>query len=57
MEVESAAMSCCPRVSESKGIDSGIRIASAASPAITGCLAMSLAHLAHRPLLIFSSLG
>ena len=36
VDVDSAAMSCWPRFSDSSGIVSGIRIASAASPAIHG---------------------
>ncbi len=47
--VDSAAMSCWPSVSDSSGIVSGIRIASAARPAIQGKRAISCAHFAHRP--------
>jgi hypothetical protein len=55
VEVDSAATSCWPRLSDSSGIDKGTKIASAASPASNGCLAMSAAHLAHRPVLICAS--
>ena len=41
VEVESAAVSFCPRFSDSSGIASGIRITRATSPAISGWLAIS----------------
>ncbi len=57
VDFDSAAVSCWPRVSDSSGIVSGIRIASATSPAITGCLAMSLANVAHMPWCTSSPVG
>ena len=51
VDVDSAATSFWPRFSDSSGIASGIRIASAASPATTGWLATRAAHFAHRPCL------
>src|SRR3984957_5424145 len=47
VEVDSAATSSCPRLSDSSGIVSGSRIAKAAKPASAGGLAMSAAHFAH----------
>ncbi len=55
VEVDSAAVSCCPRVSDSSGIVSGSRIASAASPATSGCLAIVLAQRDHRPSFVSAS--
>src|SRR5215475_13087363 len=49
VEVDSAATSFCPRVSDSNGTASGIRIASAASVEITGRLTTPAAHRAHNP--------
>ena len=56
VDVDSAAVSCWPRLSENSGIVNGIRMVSATSPAITGRLAMSAAHLAHSPVRACSSL-
>ncbi len=50
-------MSCWPNVSDSIGIASGIRIASATSPATMGCLPISCAHFAHRPFFASSAVG
>ena len=49
VEFESAATSFWPRLSESSGTASGIRITSAARPAITGRLATRAAHRAQMP--------
>ncbi len=57
VDVEYAAMSCWPSVSESSGIASGIRIASATAPHTTGRLEMSLAHFAHSPFFASSVVG
>ena len=57
VDVDWAATSCRPSVSESSGTISGSRIASATRPATTGYLAISAAHFAQRPCLMASSLG
>ena len=57
VEVDSAAVSCWPRFSDSSGIISGIRIASATRPASTGKRAMSAAQRAHNPCRACSSVG
>ena len=49
VDVDSAATSFCPRVSDSSGIASGIRIAKATSVEITGRLTTPAAHRAHAP--------
>src|SRR5215831_9585927 len=49
VDVDSAATSFCPRVSDSNGTASGIRIARAASVEITGRLTTPAAHRAHNP--------
>src|SRR5215831_12439752 len=49
VDVDSAATSFCPRVSDSSGIASGMRIARAARAEITGRLTTPVAHRAHRP--------
>ena len=55
VEVESAPTSCWPSVSESSGIISGIRIASAATPAINGLFATAWAQRAEKPCLLWPS--
>src|SRR5215469_17297957 len=49
VDLDSAATSVCPRVRDSTGIASGMRIASAASVEITGRLATPAAQRAHAP--------
>jgi len=49
VEVDNAATSFWPRFRESSGIESGIRMASAARPATAGWRATRFAHLAHMP--------
>ncbi len=48
-------MSCWPSSSDSSGIINGIRIASAARPAIIGWRAIMLAHFAHAPCSVAAS--
>src|SRR5215471_11667011 len=49
VDVDSAATSFCPRVSDSSGTASGIKIARATTVEITGRLTTPAAHRAHAP--------
>ena len=55
VDSDMAALSCCPRFSESSGIVSGIRMTRATAPLQAGCLAIPAAHFAHNPLLAADS--
>src|SRR5689334_8625072 len=52
VDVDSAATSFCPRVSDSSGTASGIRIARATRVETTGCRTTPAAHRAHAPCLL-----
>src|SRR5215469_8000222 len=49
VDVDSAATSFCPRVSDNSGTANGMRIARATRVEITGCLTTPAAHRAHAP--------